>query len=121
MKKTDLKQFVLSCKNEVVDSNVNLDRITNECWGIYRNEQDYSSKENWQAKVCIPEGQSAVRRAQGVIRSSLTRPRDFFDIKHGTNAEDMKLRMMNQFRDQDVGFIQKFVEGIGSGLVQTGD
>jgi hypothetical protein len=117
MKQSEYKDFLLACKQEAVESRVKLKRIWKDCWEIYRNEQDYSDKENWQSQICIPEGMSAVRKAQGIIRTHLTRTKDFFNVEHGARPDHIKLRIQNKFRDRDVNFITNFVEGIGVSLV----
>ncbi len=117
MKTDEYKTHLLEHKKQVTESRTKWMKIATDCWQIYRNEQDYSSKEDWQAQICIPDGQSAVRKAQGIIRSSMTKPKDFFNIEHGTNPDHVKLRMMELFRRQDVQFLPKFCEGVGVSLV----
>ncbi len=117
MKTDEFKEHLLAHKKQVTESKTKWMKIATDCWQIYRNEQDYSDKESWQAQICIPDGQSAVRKAQGIIRSSMTKPKDFFNIEHGTNPDHIKLRMMELFRRQDVQFLPKFCEGVGVSLV----
>lgn len=116
-KSEDYKEFLVAYKKEAVEARKTVASIWDDCWNIYRNTQDYSDKEAWQSQVCIPEGMGAVRKAQSLIRSSLTRPKDFFNIEGGLQPAIMKSRMQELFRDTEVNFVPNIVEGIGSGLV----
>lgn len=116
MKPDEYKEHLLACKNQALDESKELRNVMDECWKIYRNEQDYSKKQKWQSQICIPEGQAAVRKAQGIIRSSLTKPEDFFNIKAGRNPIHMKKRMMQKFRDTEVAFLDNFIDGVGASL-----
>ena len=120
MKEKDYPGHLDSMKNEAIEANKNIKKIQNECWDMYRNRQDYSKKAKWQSKVTLPEAMGAVRKAQGTIRSSMTRPKEFFNMEGGANPEasgHLKTRMENLFKNPDVNFTTQFVEGIGVSLV----
>ena len=117
MKNEHLKEYLFACKDEVTKSRINLDKIMDDCWQIYRNQQDYSDKEDWQAKTCTPDGQAAINKAQGIFRAALTKPSEFFALEGGTNKYHMQKRMQNLLSHPEVNFVDHVVEAVGSSLV----
>ncbi len=114
-KPEDYKEFLIACKKEATEQRKEIAEIWDNCWDIYRNQQDYSDKEDWQSKVCLPEGMGAVRKAQLLIKTPLSG--EFFNITGGSKPEHVKARIEELFRDPGVNFVPNIVEAIGSGLV----
>jgi hypothetical protein len=114
-KSEDYKEFLNACKTEALDSRETISDIWDNCWDIYRNQQDYTEKEAWQSQVCLPEGMGAVRKAQLLIKAPLNG--EFFNITGGPKAQDVKTRIEELYRDVNVSFVPNIVEAIGSGLV----
>jgi hypothetical protein len=113
--KVDYKEFLDACKNEAIDQRSSIAEIWDECWDMYRNQQDYSKKEAWQSKVCLPEAMGVIRKAQSIIKTPLTG--DFYNVTGGKNPQHLKARLDELMRSTNVNFVQNIVEAIGSGLV----
>lgn len=64
-------EYVKNCKQEAKDASKALRRLWTELWQTYQNHQDYSAKEKWQSKCCLPKIFMTVERATSLVSKAL--------------------------------------------------
>src|SRR5260370_24537033 len=62
------RQYVISWRNQLKQLRWQKRQIWNECWQLYRGLEDWSDKEDWQAKIVIPKAFNSVKTATNVIK-----------------------------------------------------
>ena len=62
------RQYVISWRNQLKQLRWQKRQIWNECWQLYRGLDDWTDKEDWQAKIVIPKAFNSVKTATNVIK-----------------------------------------------------
>jgi hypothetical protein len=62
------REYVISWRNQLKQLRWQKRQIWNECWALYRGLEDWSDKEDWQAKIVIPKAFNSVKTATNVIK-----------------------------------------------------
>ena len=62
------RQYVISWRNQLKQLRWQKRQIWNECWQLYRGLEDWTDKEDWQAKIVIPKAFNSVKTATNVIK-----------------------------------------------------
>ena len=66
------RQYVIAWRNQLKQLRWQKRQIWNECWQLYRGLEDWTDKEDWQAKIVIPKAFNTVKTATNVIKRLMT-------------------------------------------------
>lgn len=81
MTNQEVIDWVLACKSESQDSQLERERLADRAWRAYFNEMDFSKKEPWQSKVALPIWAMAVDQAKGAMGNALKKAQRLFSIE----------------------------------------
>lgn len=76
-----LIKYILDSKKEAEEATDSLRDKWQELWQIYQNKQDYSKKQGWQSKTCIPKIFMAIERASLLIERATLQTSKLFHIE----------------------------------------
>lgn len=62
------REYVISWRNQLRMYRYEKLAVWNECWQLYRGQEDWSDKEDWQSKIVLPKSFSSVKQATNVIK-----------------------------------------------------
>lgn len=82
------RQYVIAWRNQLKQLRWQKRQIWNECWQLYNGLDDWTDKEDWQAKIVIPKAFNTVKTATNVIKRLLTTAKQPWNIE-STNPEDL--------------------------------
>ena len=66
-----VRDYVLSWRNKLRYERIEKVNIWNECWALYRGQEDFTNKEDWQSKIVMPKAWGTVKQAVSVIKRLL--------------------------------------------------
>ena len=125
-----VRQYVISWRNQLRMYRYEKMSVWNECWQLYRCQEDWSDKEDWMSKICLPDTFASVKQATNVIKRFLNASKQPFvldaenqnDLVTVRRAEQMthlaevfleKARFLDEFSESlECGFI------IGAGIIK---
>lgn len=64
-------EFVIGWKNKLKNGRKDKQLLWDECWRMYRGQEDWSDKDDWQSKLFIPKSWAAVEQASSTIKRLL--------------------------------------------------
>lgn len=67
-----VREYVISWRNQLRMYRYEKLAVWNECWQLYRGQEDWSDKEDWQSKIVLPKSFSSVKQATNVIKRLLS-------------------------------------------------
>ena len=67
-----VREYVISWRNQLRMYRYEKLSVWNECWQLYRGQEDWSDKEDWQSKIVLPKSFSSVKQATNVIKRLLS-------------------------------------------------
>lgn len=67
-----VREYVISWRNQLRMYRYEKLGVWNECWQLYRGQEDWSDKEDWQSKIVLPKSFSSVKQATNVIKRLLS-------------------------------------------------
>ncbi len=66
-----VREYVLGWRNTLRQQRLEKQGIWNECWALYRGQEDQSNKEDWQSKIVLPKAWGTVKQAVNVMKRLL--------------------------------------------------
>lgn len=81
--------------------------VWNECWQIYRCQEDWSDKEDWQAKIALPSSFSSVKQATNVIKRFLSASKKPFNLESENPNDLVSVRRSEQMTHLAEVFLEK--------------
>jgi len=113
-----LIEYVNACMKEAEDARQARESQWDELWQVYRNQQDYSHKADWQSKCFIPKLSSYVDRATAILKRALIGTRQFFDVQSASEPEKVPVvKELTRFWLERAQFVTKFVEALKVALI----
>lgn len=82
------RQYVIAWRNQLKQLRWQKRQIWNECWQLYNGLDDWTDKEDWQAKIVIPKAFNTVKTATNVIKRLMVTAKQPWSIE-STNPEDL--------------------------------
>ena len=67
-----VREYVIGWRNQLRMHRYEKLSVWNECWQLYRGQEDWSDKEDWQSKIVLPKSFSSVKQATNVIKRLLS-------------------------------------------------
>ena len=65
------RAYVIAWRNQLRQQRIEKLNIWNECWALYRGQQNMSNKEDWQSQIVMPKAWGTVKQAVNVIKRFL--------------------------------------------------
>lgn len=97
--------------------------IWNECWQLYRGLEDFSSKEDWQAKLVLPKAFSSVKQATNIISRLLNSAKNPWQLEPYDLENQVQVLRADKMTELTRAFLEKakytaaFLEGLECGFV----
>lgn len=123
MSDQELAGYVVNWRNQLHTARLDKFNIWNECWQLYRGVEDFSDKEDWQAKIVTPKAFSSVKQAVNVIKRLLSTAKEPWQLD-AVNPDDIITTLRGQqmtdltefFLDQ-ADWLREFSEGLECGFI----
>jgi len=122
MDEKEIVSFVMGCFREAEAALKPIHNSWTNYWNLYRHQQDYSEKEDWQTQVFYPKTYDAVRQATSLIRRAWKSQRPAFAFqsvaKSGDRVADVITKVMDYYLNmRDVHFERSIFESLEPAFV----
>jgi hypothetical protein len=115
--------YITTWRQQCRSSFIQRRNIWDDCWKLYRGLDDWSNKDEWQAKIVLPKSWTSVKMATNSIKRLLTATKNPWDIE-SANPDDLltALRaeqmtyLTRHFLDKAY-FLKEFTEGLECGFM----
>lgn len=116
-----LRQYVIGWRNQLRQQRLEKQTIWNECWALYRGQEDQSNKEDWQSKIVLPKAWSTVKQAVNVIKRLLQVQKAPWQLEPYDLDDPLAVLRSEKMSELGGVFLEKahFVEELAVGL-ETG-
>jgi len=118
-----VRQYVISWRNQLRMYRYEKLSVWNECWQIYRCQEDWSDKEDWQSKIALPKSFSSVKQATNVIKQFLSASKKPFDLESENPNDLVAVRRSEQMTHlaevmlEKARFLFEFSEALETGFI----
>jgi hypothetical protein len=75
-----LIQYIIDRKKEAKDASKDRRKAWRELWLLYQNRQDYSKKQNWQAKCFVPKLWMKVEKGSATVKRGIIQTNKLFKL-----------------------------------------
>ncbi len=117
------RDYVMAWRNKLREYRLEKLTVWNECWALYRGQEDFSNKEDWQSKIVLPKSWGTVKAASNVIKRLLkaaehpfkvetTNPNDQLGQLRGEKMTDLSRVFLDKAK-----FIEEFSVGLETGFI----
>lgn len=119
----DVRQYVIGWRNQLRMYRYEKLSVWNECWQLYRGQEDWSDKEDWQSKIVLPKAFSSVKQATNVIKRFLNASKKPFNLEsENPNDEVTSIRAEQMTHLTEVflekaRFLDEFSEALECGFI----
>lgn len=121
------RAYCISWRNQLRQQRIEKLNIWNECWSLYRGQEDFSNKEDWQSKIVLPKAWGTVKQAVNVIKRFLntnkkpwfvdaTNPTDPVGVLRAEKMTDLSKVFLDKahfLEEFSVGLETAFIMGMG--------
>lgn len=102
-----VREYVISWRNQLRMYRYEKLSVWNECWQLYRCQEDWSDKEDWQAKICLPKSFASVKQATNVIKQFLNAAKKPFTLESENPNDLVSVRRSEQMTHLSEVFLEK--------------
>ena len=115
------RAYVIAWRNQLRQQRIEKLNIWNECWALYRGQQNMSNKEDWQSQIVMPKAWGTVKQAVNVIKRFLNTAKKPWFVDTTSPADPLAVLRAEKMTDLARVFLDKahFVEEFSIGL-ETG-
>lgn len=117
------RAYVIAWRNQLRQQRIEKLNIWNECWALYRGQQDMSNKEDWQSQIVLPKAWGTVKQAVNVIKRFLntakkpwyadtTAPQDPLAVLRAEKMTDLARVFLDKAH-----FVEEFSIGLETGFI----
>jgi hypothetical protein len=97
-----VREYVIAWRNQLRMYRYEKLGVWNECWQLYRGQEDWSDKEDWQSKIVLPKSFSSVKQATNVIKRLLSASKKPWQIE-SENPNDQ----VNNIRTEQMTYLSR--------------
>lgn len=116
-------QYIATWRQQCRSVFIQRRNIWDDCWKLYRGEDDFSMKQDWQSKIVLPKSFTSVKMATNTIKRLLSAAKKPWDIE-SVNPDDLVtvLRaeqmtdLTKHFMDKAY-FLKEFTDGLESAFI----
>lgn len=118
-----VRQYVIAWRNQLRMYRYEKLSIWNECWQIYRCQEDWSDKEDWQSKIALPKSFASVKQATNVIKRFLSASKKPFQLESENPNDLVAVRRAEQMTKlaevflEKARFLDEFSESLECGFI----
>lgn len=118
-----IRDYVLAWRNKLRTERIEKVNVWNECWALYRGQEDFSNKEDWQSKIVLPKSFGTVKQAVNMIKRLLNlskkpyraQPENPDDPVWNLRAE--KITDLSKVFLDKAHFMEEFSVGLETGFI----
>lgn len=110
--------YITSWRAQLRSSFIVRRNIWDDCWRLYRGEDDFSAKQDWQSKIVLPKAFTSVKMATNTIKrllSAAKKPWDIESVNENDIITSLRAEQMTDltklFMDK-AHFLKEFSEGL---------
>lgn len=118
-----VRQYVISWRNQLRMYRYEKLSVWNECWQIYRGQEDWTDKEDWQSKIVLPKSFASVKQATNVIKRFLNAAKKPFMLESENPNDLVTVRRSEQMTHlaevflEKARFLDEFSESLETGFI----
>lgn len=113
-----IKEYIIQWRNQLRNDRWDRLGVWNECWQLYRGQENWEDKEDWQSKIALPKAFSSVKMATNTIKRMLGGAKRPWNVE-AVNPDDLQqVLRAEQLTDLTQMFLEKgkFLEEFSIGL-----
>jgi len=118
-----IAQYIVTWRQQLRSSFIQRRNIWDDCWKLYRGEDDFSMKQDWQSKIVLPKTFTSVKMATNTIKRLLSAAKKPWDIE-SVNPDDLvttlRAEQMTDLTKHFMGkahFLHEFSTGLESAFI----
>lgn len=117
------RDYVLAWRNKLRSERIEKVNVWNECWALYRGQEDYSNKEDWQSKIVLPKAWGTVKQAVSTVKRLLNyakKPWRAQPINEDNAVWELrgeKMTDLSKFFLDKANFLEEFATGLETGFI----
>jgi hypothetical protein len=110
--------YITTWRRQARDSFTARRAIWDDCWRLYRGEDDFSAKQDWQSKIVLPKAFTSVKMATNTIKRLLSAAKKPWDIESVNEDDLVQTLRAGQMTDLTKLFLDKahFLKEFSEGL-----
>lgn len=119
----DAKNYVISWRDKLRYERIEKVNVWNECWALYRGQEDFTNKEDWQSKIVLPKAWSTVKTAVSTVKRLLNYAKKPWRAQP-TNQDDAvwelrgeKMTDLSKYFLDKASFLEEFSVGMETGFI----
>lgn len=115
------RNYVLSWRNKLRAERIEKVNLWNECWALYRGQEDFTNKEDWQSKIVLPKSFGTVKQATNMIKRLMNMAKKPWRAMPENDNDVLWQLRAEKMTDLSKLFLDKahFMEEVSTGL-ETG-
>lgn len=117
------RNYVMAWRNKLRYERIEKVNVWNECWALYRGQEDFTNKEDWQSKIVLPKSWGTVKSAVSTVKRLLNYARKPWRAQP-TNQDDAvwelraeKMTDLSKFFLDKANFLEEFAVGLETGFI----
>lgn len=115
--------YVVGWRNRLRQERFEKLQVWNECWALYRGQQDFSTREDWQTKIVLPKAWATVKQAVNVIKSLIGTAKTPWTVENTNNQDPVgqlraeKMTELTKVFLEKAHFSEEFTTGLETGFI----
>lgn len=117
------RNYVLAWRNKLRYERIEKVNVWNECWALYRGQEDFTNKEDWQSKIVLPKAWGTVKSAVSTVKRLLNYAKKPWRAQP-TNQDDAvwelrgeKMTDLSKYFLDKASFLEEFSVGMETGFI----
>src|SRR5579859_147858 len=117
------RTYVLAWRDKLIYERIEKLNVWNECWAVYRGQEDFTNKEDWQSKIFLPKSWSTVKTAVSTVKRLLNYAKKPWRAQP-LNQDDAiwelrgeKMTNLSKFFLDKANFLEEFSVGMETGFI----
>jgi hypothetical protein len=118
-----VREYVIGWRNQLRMYRYEKLAVWNECWQLYRGQEDWSDKEDWQSKIVLPKAFSSVKQAVNVIKRLLSASKKPWNLESENpndqvnNIRSEQMTYLSRVFMEKARFLEEFSESLECGFI----
>jgi len=117
------RSYVIAWRDKLRYERIEKVNVWNECWALYRGQEDFSNKEDWQSKIVLPKAWGTVKSAVSTVKRLLNYAKKPWRAQP-INQDDAiwelrgeKMTDLSKFFLDKASFLEEFSVGMETGFI----
>lgn len=118
-----VREYVIGWRNQLRMYRYEKLAVWNECWQLYRGQEDWSDKEDWQSKIVLPKSFSSVKQATNTIKRLLSASKNPWNLESENpndqvnNIRSEQMTYLSRVFMEKARFLEEFSESLECGFI----